>query len=551
MKISPVLVKILRNRGISSDEDIREFLSGLPQKTYDPFLLKDMEEGVDLILSYIRNGDDICIYGDYDTDGITSTSLLYTVLNAVIDDKKSRSSVFYYIPSRFTEGYGLNTAALRKIKEKGADLVVTVDCGSTSYDEVEYAKSIGLDVIVTDHHSVGEKKADCLMINPKQEDDRYPFSCLAGCGVTFKLAQALQKTVGFDKMIMLEQFDIVGIGTIGDIVPLIGENRTFAKYGIMQIRSGKRPGLQALYDSISLNKSKIDSDDISFNIVPNLNAAGRMDSALLGADLMLSSDKEKCGRLAEKIARLNRKRKSVQGTAFERCRKIVETHMADDDILFIRTDDILEGIAGIVAGQIKERFEKPTLLFTPAGIGQLKGTGRSAGRLDLYGTLAEASDVFVRFGGHKGACGFTIKEDDYDVLKDVVTKSVSRQIEEDEHLLDSDVQIDLMLDVKDIDINLLREIEKLEPFGCENPPPLVMIRDVEIRRPHRIGQNADSASFVAEGDDGSTVKCVLFKRADDYDDKLKEGMTVSVTGILKRNEWKGNVSVQFIVEDMV
>ena len=188
----------------------------------------------------------------------------------------------------------------------------------------------------------------------------------------------------------------------------------------LQIRSGKRPGLQALYDSISLNKSKIDSDDISFNIVPNLNAAGRMDSALLGADLMLSSDKEKCGRLAEKIARLNRKRKSVQGTAFERCRKIVETHMADDDILFIRTDDIHEGIAGIVAGQIKERFEKPTLLFTPAGIGQLKGTGRSAGRLDLYGTLAEASDVFVRFGGHKGACGFTIKEDDYDVLKDVV-----------------------------------------------------------------------------------------------------------------------------------
>ena len=242
MNINPIIKRLLQNRGIVSEEDIREFLSDKPQKTYDPFLLPNMEAGVDLILSAVKENLNICVYGDYDADGITSTVLMMSILEHLTD----RSRLSYYIPSRFEEGYGLNQEAIKAISEAGADMIITVDCGSVSFDEVEYAKELGLKILVTDHHNITDVMADCILINPKHPDSSYPFKELSGCGVAFKVAQALQKKSGMPKSVLTEVLDLVAIGTVGDIMPLLDENRTMTKFGLKVINYGKRKSLQKL-----------------------------------------------------------------------------------------------------------------------------------------------------------------------------------------------------------------------------------------------------------------------------------------------------------------
>lgn len=279
MILQPRVIELLHKRGLSTEEEIEEFLSARPQKTYDPFLLLNMEAGVDLILSSIEDEEKICIYGDYDADGITSTAVLMEVLSQLTDN------LAYYIPSRFEEGYGLNCEALDKIKAAGVDLVVTVDCGSVSCMEVEHAKEIGLKILVTDHHTIKDQQADCLLINPKQPGCPYPFKELAGVGVAFKLAQAIAAETGLDKRVVNRTLDLVGIGTIGDIVPLVDENRTLAKYGIRAVNVSQRPGLTALIEGVSLKQGDICSENISYVIVPHLNASGRMESARTAAKL--------------------------------------------------------------------------------------------------------------------------------------------------------------------------------------------------------------------------------------------------------------------------
>ncbi len=287
MKLQPRILELLNKRGIRTEEEIKEFLSDKPQKTYDPFLLLNMEAGVDFILSSIEENERICIYGDYDADGITSTSVLMEVLS------KLTKNLTYYIPSRFEEGYGLNCEALKKIKANGVDLVITVDCGSVSCAEVEYAKEIGLKILVTDHHTITDKQADCLVINPMQPGCPYPFKHLAGVGVAFKLAQALAAETGLPKSVVNRTLDLVGIGTIGDIVPLVDENRTLAKYGIRAINVSQRLGLVKLMEGVSLDKGAVSSENISYIIVPHLNASGRMENAGIAAGLMMGNDQEK------------------------------------------------------------------------------------------------------------------------------------------------------------------------------------------------------------------------------------------------------------------
>ena len=316
--ISPVVKEILAKRGITEEDDIREFLSDRPQRTYDPFLLSDMREGVDLVLSAVDSDENICIYGDYDTDGITSISILFEVLTEVIVQAHSKSRLSYYIPSRFTEGYGLNKEAIDKIKKDGVAMIITVDCGSTSVGAVEYAKEAGLKILVTDHHNISDKKADCLMINPKREDDKYPCKDLAGCGVAFKLAQAIQRASGISKNTINRALDLVAVGTVGDIVSLTDENRTIVKYGLTVIRKGDREGLRDLIAAISLDPATVGSEEIAFAIVPNLNATGRMDSANWGVQLMLAVSRQRSIQLAEKITGFNEDRKYVQKKAFEK-----------------------------------------------------------------------------------------------------------------------------------------------------------------------------------------------------------------------------------------
>lgn len=540
MNLQPRVRELLYNRGICSEEDIAEFLSDKPQKTYDPFLLLNMEAGVDLILSAIENDEKICIYGDYDADGITSTSVLMEVLSHLT------KNLSYYIPKRFDEGYGLNKEALDKIKHAGVDLVITVDCGSVSVDEVEHAKEIGLKILVTDHHTVVDKVADCLVINPMQPGCPYPFKHLAGVGVAFKLAQALAAEAGLPKSVVNRTLDLVGIGTIGDIVPLVDENRTLAKYGIRAVNVTKRQGLEALIEGVGLHKGSIASENVSFVIVPHLNASGRMEDAKIAANLMMTKNEERIQNGVEKLMTYNQERKRIQGETYEQCKEIVDAKYLNDLFLVVDLEDAHEGITGIVAGKLKETYNKPSIIVTPTADGCLKGTGRSVEGVNIYNMLKENEELFERFGGHKAACGFTMKKENLETLRENLNRQMKALIAEEPELLDESLKADMVLGAEDVCLQLVEDIKRLEPFGCDNPKPLVevSVRPTNLRR---MGAQNQFTKFSGILENGRELQCVIFRNAEEYDEILQKGENLSIIGTLGSQSWNGREYLQLTV----
>ena len=452
----------------------------------------------------------------------------------------------YYIPKRFDEGYGLNKDALDKIKNAGVDLVITVDCGSVSVDEVEHAKLIGLKILVTDHHTVVDKVADCLVINPVQPGCPYPFKQLAGVGVAFKLAQALAAETGLPKSVINRTLDLVGIGTIGDIVPLVDENRTLAKYGIRAINVTKRPGLEALIEGISLHKGNISSENVSFVIVPHLNASGRMEDAKIAANLMMTKSEERIEAGVEKLITYNTERKRVQSETFDVCREIVDAQFIDDSFLVIDLPDAHEGITGIVAGKLKETYNKPSIIVTPTGDGYLKGTGRSVEGVNIYNMLKENESLFERFGGHKAACGFTMKKEYLETLRENLNQQMETLLEQNPTILDESLKADMVLDAEDVCLALVEDMKKLEPFGCDNPRPLVevQVRPTNLRR---MGAQGQYTKFNGVLSDGREVQCVIFKNAAEYDELLQKGENISIIGSLNSQTWNGREYLQLTV----
>ncbi|MGN0711082.1 MAG: single-stranded-DNA-specific exonuclease RecJ [Anaerovoracaceae bacterium] len=544
-EINPIIAELLKKRGIESEEEITEFLSDKPRKTYDPFLLLNMEQGVDIIMSAINERKRICIYGDYDTDGITSTSILLQFL------RNFDIEADYYIPSRFEEGYGLNKAAILKIKENGVDLIITVDCGSVSYDEVEYAKSLGLDIVVTDHHSITDVVADCIVINPKNPSCTYPCKNLAGCGVAFKLAQGLQRRAGLPKKTVNELLDLVAVGTIGDIVPLTDENRTFVKYGMNIIKEGHRRGLKTLIESISLDVSKLKSDNVAFGIVPHLNAAGRMKTAGAGVELMQAKEPLEIKGIVDQLMENNRERKRVQEETFRLCEEIIEEEKYEDDLfLIINCPDAHEGIAGIVAGKIKDKYKKPAIILTETKDKSLKGTGRSIKSINLYNLLKGQESCFERFGGHAGACGLLMKPENLEAFREGIKKSVYEMYEEDPGLFDDETEADLYINASEISESLTEALESLEPFGSANEKPCFAVENMRIQGVQYMGAKKNHARFIARSPEGTAVNCVLFNRAEELSDMLCDGEDVVIFGSPEISEWNGRRNIQFMVKDL-
>lgn len=540
-KIHPAVRKLLSKRGIESPEDIREFLSPKPKKTYDPFLLKDMKEGVELIGETAENGGKICIYGDYDADGVTSTAIMMTVIRQLTDN------VYYHIPSRFKEGYGLNKDAVRKIAEDGTDLLVTVDCGSVSYEEVELAKELGMKVLVTDHHSIDETRADCLMINPKQSDCSYPFEFLAGCGVAYKVAQAVQRSMGLDHSLLARLLDLVAIGTIGDVVPLVDENRTLVKYGLREINSGKRLSLRLFEEVIPLEPGKIDSESVSFGIVPRINAAGRMDSADIGVKMFLSEDKNDIRLKALIMQGYNSKRREIQDKTFDMCMELAEEQCGGSLFPVILAESAHEGITGIVAGKLRERLKKPVIIVTPTGDGMLKGTGRCIESLDLYEIMKQHQDLFIKFGGHKGACGFTMDEKNLEKLRKGLNEDLAAMDPED---LKVKTSYDLKISAEDVTNEMIEDLSVMEPFGSGNPRPVFLLEDMKIDSIRYMGSRNQHARLVLRDRRGTFVTAVLFSRAEEYEDLLSQGDSVNVTGKLSINEFNGTRNPQMEITDI-
>ena len=539
-KTEEILIDILAKRGITEAEDISEFLSDKPKKTYDPFLLLNMEAGVDLLLSEIKNGNKICIYGDYDADGVTSICVLSHVIGMLTDN------FTYYIPSRFEEGYGLNKRAIKKIYDDGVGLMITVDCGSVSYDEVEYAKELGMKVIVTDHHSIENIKADCILINPKQSDCTYPFKELAGCGVAFKLAQAIQQKTGLPKSVINDVLDLVAVGTVGDVVSLTDENRTIVKYGLNKINAGGRKALKHLTKSISL--PWITSENISFGIAPHINAAGRMASAKEAVELFIAKDDATIEEKVRNLIYFNTQRKKKQDEAYNIGISMISE---DDNFILLHMENIHEGIGGIVAGKIKESVGKPVAIVTPSGEGYLKGTARSIDKIDLFKLLKNQESLFERFGGHRSACGFLLKEENLDLLRKGLESDVTKMLEENPDLFEKEVSWDIELTSEEITLDLAQELKKIEPFGQGNPKPIAMLKDVYIDQVRFMGEDKTHARFLAKSPYEKAIECVLFKRAQELKEMLLNGMHLDVSGTIEFQRWNGKEKVQFIVEEIV
>lgn len=548
MQINQLIKELLANRGISTDEEIQEFLSDNPQKTYDPLLLPDMEAGADLVLNEIKNGSRIMIYGDYDADGITATTLMMSVLGHLMKDRME--DLDYYIPSRFEEGYGLNCDAIKSIKDMGFDFIITVDCGSVSKDEVKYAEELGLKILVTDHHNITDKQAECLLINPKKPGSAYPFKDLCGCGVAFKLAQVLQKKMALPKTVLTEVLDLVAIGTIGDIMPLTDENRTLVKYGLKVINSGSRPGLKKLIEEAGLTLGNISSENVGFVIVPHLNASGRIEDASDAVRLLRAKgDDPDLDDLVQSLIFKNRERKRLQAETYKRCLKLTEK----GDFKLIRCDDAHEGIAGIVAGKIKEAFYRPAAIVMPVQgeEGMLKGTGRSVDGISLYDLLKKNEELFVKFGGHSGACGFTMKEEFFPLLKENLLKDISQLKEESPELFVRKYPFDLDLGLGDIDLEFAEQLKKLEPVGNGNPKPYFRLSHVNIFDIRYLGEEGQHLRFAVQDANGTVLPCILFNRADRYKNVISGRGPFSVIGAVEVNEWRGKKRLQFNTQNII
>ena len=446
----------------------------------------------------------------------------------------------------------MNKEAIEYSACQGCNLLITVDCGSVSYDEVEYAKSLGLKVLVTDHHNITDVMADCLLINPKHPNSKYPFKELSGCGVAFKVAQALQQKSGMPKQVLTEVLDLVAVGTVGDIMPLVDENRTMVKFGLKVLNLARRKGLRKLMERTSLHIGKISSENISFVIVPHLNASGRIEDASQAVELLLGSCSD--SRLDEIVAdviKKNNMRKKLQAELFKQCQAEIDKDDLENFIL-IHAEDAHEGIAGIVAGKLKETYYRPSIIVTTTGADgdELKGTGRSIEGVNLYELLKSQEELFLKFGGHAGACGFSLKKENLPALRQGLEKEMGRIYEENNDVFVKKFNIDLELDTRDITFDLVEQLEKLAPFGNKNPKPLVSCKDVIICDQRYMGNEMQHLRFNAIGDSGKKIQCVLFGKAADYDFSEMDVARADIIGNLECQIWQGSKRLQFITDEI-
>lgn len=534
--ISELVSSVLVKRGITGIDDARRFLHPSLEDLADPFLLPDMQVSAERILMALKKGEKICIYGDYDVDGITSVSIIIKVFRLLGAD------VFYYIPNRLDEGYGLNKQALDEIYRMGAELVITVDCGIVSFDEVEYGNSLGMDFLITDHHRCQERIPPALgVINPRRKDSTYPFKELAGVGVAYKLCKALELNTGANYTEDL--LDIVAVGTIADLVPLTGENRVIVREGLRVMQNTPNTGLEALIKVSGLEGKEINSWHVAFLLAPRINASGRLSSAQKGVELLLTEEPEKAYQLAKALDSDNRERQALENIMLEEAIKQAQ-EKGERNILVLASEDWHPGVLGIVSSRITERYNKPSILLCIED-GEARGSARSIPGLDLYDMLSRCSHFYNKFGGHKQAAGLSMDADKlkafsreiekiaFEYMKDIERRPI---IEADGDLTDSPVYLE---DAK--------ELKNLEPFGCANPSPLFIKRNVEVMEARRVGQNREHLKLLVRSC-GQEVDCIVFGWGEQADPIAGEKVDIAFTPDI--NRWMDRENLQFYIKDI-
>ena len=538
LNVSPIVAKLLINRGLGEPHKARQFLAADMESLLSPWDLKGMREAVACVTKTMEAGGSIVVYGDYDVDGITATSVVYRFL------KRCGASVSYYIPERQSEGYGLNLEALEGLIAKGTDLVITVDCGISSYDIVEAVRD-RLALVITDHHEAPALIPRAVaVVDHKQLNCPYSDKNLAGVGVAYKLCQAIwQERTG---EVYQADLDIVALGTVADVVPLVGENRILVKAGLSKMQMHPNRGIEALIDVAGLKDRKITAGHIGFTLAPRLNAAGRVAHATRAVELLTTPSQEEAYEIAEELQETNLERQALERDIHEMARQDVLKQGPDADyVVVVGGQDWHPGVIGIVASRLVEEFYKPTLVISiKDGIG--KGSCRSIDNCNIYEALQSAEDLLIQFGGHQAAAGFSIKEDKIPALRERLAQYCK------EHLVETDylpiVDIDSQVAIDDIDVPLIEEIETLEPYGMANPTPVLALEEATISDLFLMGPQKKHAKVLLERED-STIDAIAWNRPDLHA-SFFPGDRVKVAFTVQKNEWNGHVSPQLMIQDM-
>ncbi len=534
--VSPLLALLLAVRGVSPN-DAAAFLSSSLSLLHDPFLLQDMDKAVGRITAALSKKERITIYGDYDVDGISAVAILLSYLRSVGAD------CAFYIPDRDTEGYGINEDAVRKIAKDGTKLIISVDTGITAIAETDLATSLGVDMIITDHHSVGDTlPAATAVINPKRADCNYPFPLLAGTGVAFKLVCAL---CGDTRKMVMDYCDIVALATIADVVPLSGENRVLTALGIRKMRKMVSPGLAALFAVSGLSTETITAEEISFYAAPRLNAAGRMGSCLPAVQLLLTGSAEEAESIAADLNRQNAVRKAIGEEIYkEALLEIEKEHLENDRVLVLSGAGWHHGIIGIIASRLTERFFRPTILIsTDEDTG--KGSGRSIPGFDLYSALQNVAPFLTRYGGHALAAGLTLPVPEIANLRNALNAYAKDTLSDADlsPTLDIDAPLDLSLPL----LSVAEQLELLEPFGAGNEKPVFLLGGITISS---VRTSKDKKHlFLRLFKNGAAVDAVAFGKGT-LAETIARGQTADVAGKLHINTYGGTRAAQIIIEDI-
>lgn len=538
------ILNLLYNRNIKDSEEIHNFLNTSLDNIHSPLLLKDVDRAVERVLKAKENGEDIWIYGDYDVDGITSTSLCYLALSELGISPK------YYIPLR-DEGYGLNKEAMDYIKSQGGKVIITVDCGISAHPEIEYANSLGLDIIVTDHHEINNGNPPAYaVINPKREDNEFPYKYLAGVGTSFMLIYALFDKLG-KKEDLYKYLDIVAIGTVADIVPLLEENRIFTKFGMEQLNRSHWLGISMLIKKIfeDYQTRKFSTYDIGFIIAPIFNAAGRLEDAKRAVELFIEKDHRVCTEIINELLNNNSERKEIQETILERAIfKIENEKLFENSVLVVAEEGFHHGVIGIVASKILDRYYKPTIIMEiKPEEGIATASCRSIEGFNMIEALNSMKELFVKYGGHAGAAGFSIKIENIDEFSRRINEYAKKNIPESS--LIKPVKLDITIPAYKISYDFIDKISLLEPFGFGNPSPLFALNNCEVSGLRPIGKEKTHTMFNVKKDNLEIKNCVWFN-SDDVFSEVASITHADIAFKLKLETYKDRYQYKMYVEDM-
>lgn len=541
LEIPPLLAMMLDIRGITKEEDVINFLQ--ENKDFsDPFLMKDMDKAVERITTAVENGEKICVYGDYDADGVTSTSLLYSYLRDSLG-----ADVMFYIPTRTGEGYGMNKSAVDKIHSLGVTLIITVDNGISAREEIDYANSLGIDTVITDHHMPsGAIPKAVAVVNAHQQDDKSPFKDFSGVGVAFKLVMAIEGEYA-DVDSLLENFsDIATLGTIGDIVPLVGENRTLVKNGLRHIQNSDRIGINAMKQESGIAEKEINSSNVAFTLVPRINAGGRLGSSEKSVNLLLTEDEDEAVTIADKLGMDNRERQSIEKEILASIDEEVRRtpNIVNDKILVFAGRGWHQGVVGIAASRIKDIYDKPTIIIGIDDDGVARGSGRSVEGFSLCDAVFACSEHLTHYGGHPMAVGISLEKEKINDFRKAIN-AYCKDIKMPYNIL----HIDCKLNPNQLDLSILDCLSYIEPCGASNPSPIFGLYNMTIIATKEIGNGKHMRITLSRGQGQVPVYAVYFNH-NFQSCSYRNGDIVDVAVSLDRNIYNGQENLSVIIKDI-